>query len=61
MYLEDIYTVAVNLAGLPGISLPAGSIVKESKSLPVGIQLIGSWYQERKLLEIAKVLETILK
>jgi aspartyl-tRNA(Asn)/glutamyl-tRNA(Gln) amidotransferase subunit A len=61
MYLEDIYTVAVNLAGLPSISLPGGSIIKEGKSLPVGIQLIGSWYQEGKLLEIAKVLETILK
>lgn len=49
MYLSDIYTIAVNLAGLPGISLPAGF----SQSLPVGIQLIGSYFQEARLLNVA--------
>ena len=38
MYLSDIYTISVNLAGLPGISIPVG---KDSKGLPVGMQLIG--------------------
>ncbi|MEK7541892.1 MAG: Asp-tRNA(Asn)/Glu-tRNA(Gln) amidotransferase subunit GatA, partial [Patescibacteria group bacterium] len=40
MYLADVYTVAVNLAGLPALSLPAGHVVRENASLPVGLQLI---------------------
>lgn len=50
MYLSDIYTIAVNLAGLPGISLPVGT---DSKGLPVGMQLIGDCYQENKLIQAA--------
>jgi aspartyl-tRNA(Asn)/glutamyl-tRNA(Gln) amidotransferase subunit A len=61
MYLEDIYTAPLNLAGLPGISLPGGSVAREGKSLPVGVQLIGSWFQEEKLLGVAKFLEILLK
>ncbi len=49
MYLEDIYTVSVNLAGLPGISLPCGQI----KNLPVGLQLIGNYFDEARLLNTA--------
>ncbi len=49
MYLSDIYTIAVNLAGLPGMSIPAGFV----KGLPVGLQLIGSAFSEQKLLNIA--------
>lgn len=49
MYLEDIYTIAVNLAGLPGMSIPAGS----HNGLPIGIQLVGSDFGEAKLLNIA--------
>lgn len=49
MYLEDIYTIAVNLAGLPGISIPAGS----HDGLPIGIQLIGNDFAEAKLLNVA--------
>ena len=49
MYLSDIYTVSVNLAGLPGISIPAGF----SAGLPVGMQLIGNYFEEAKLLNIA--------
>lgn len=56
MYLSDIYTVPVNLAGLPAISLPAG----ESNGLPVGVQLIGNYFEEHKILEIAKVLEKLV-
>ena len=49
MYLCDIYTIAVNLAGLPGMSIPAGL----SQQLPVGLQLIGNYFGEAKLLNIA--------
>ena len=50
MYLSDIYTIAVNLAGLPGMSIPAGFT---ANGLPVGLQLIGNYFQEARLLNIA--------
>lgn len=49
MYLNDVYTIAVNLAGLPGMSIPAGF----DKDLPVGLQLIGSHFDEARLLNAA--------
>ena len=49
MYLSDIYTIAVNLAGLPGMSIPAGF----SAGLPVGLQLIGNYFGEGRLLNVA--------
>lgn len=49
MYLSDIYTIAANLAGLPGMSIPAGF----TDGLPVGLQLIGNYFAEAKLLNIA--------
>jgi len=49
MYLEDIYTIAVNLAGLPGISIPAGFI----NNLPVGLQIVGKDFAEAQLLNVA--------
>lgn len=49
MYLSDVYTIAVNLAGLPGISVPAGFV----NGLPIGMQLIGNFFAEAKLLNIA--------
>ena len=49
MYLSDIYTIAVNLAGLPGMSIPAG----QSNGLPVGLHLVGNYWSEAKLLNIA--------
>ena len=48
MYLEDIYTIAINLAGLPALSLPAGFI----DGLPIGLQVIGNYFSEAKLLNI---------
>jgi aspartyl-tRNA(Asn)/glutamyl-tRNA(Gln) amidotransferase subunit A len=49
MYLEDVYTLAVNLAGLPGMSVPAGFV----NHLPVGLQLIGKHFDESRLLNVA--------
>ncbi len=49
MYLSDIYTIAVNLAGLPGMSIPAGMV----DGLPVGLQLIGDYFAEGRLLNAA--------
>ena len=49
MYLEDIYTIAVNLAGLPGLSIPAGLV----NGLPVGLQIVGRDWSEGQLLNIA--------
>ena len=55
MYLSDIYTIAVNLAGLPGLSMPAGF----KNNLPVGLQLIGNFFSEAKLLNIAHQFQTV--
>ncbi len=49
MYLSDIYTIAVNMAGLPGMSIPAGFVGQR----PVGLQLIGNYFDEARLLNIA--------
>ncbi len=49
MYLNDIYTSSVNLAGLPGLSMPAGFL----NNLPVGVQIIGNYFQEARMLNIA--------
>jgi len=50
MYLSDIYTISVNLAGLPGVSIPAGF---DGKGLPVGLQIIGRYFGEERLLNVA--------
>ena len=55
MYLCDVFTSPVNLAGLPAISIPAGKIGK----LPVGLQIIGKPFEENKILEIAALFERI--
>ena len=49
MYLSDIYTIAVNLAGLPGMSLPCGF----AGGLPVGLQLVGNYFAEARILNVA--------
>jgi len=57
MYLADIYTVSINLAGLPAISVP----IKEINGLPNGLQLIGNNFEDVKLLNIAKLVENMSK
>lgn len=54
MYLGDIYTISVNLAGLPGISLPCG---KSKSGLPIGLQLIGDCFQEKNIIRAAYAFE----
>ncbi|MDO4284519.1 MAG: Asp-tRNA(Asn)/Glu-tRNA(Gln) amidotransferase subunit GatA [Eubacteriales bacterium] len=54
MYLGDIYTISVNLAGLPGISIPVGT---DSKGLPIGMQLIADCFQEKKMIRAAYTYE----
>ena len=49
MYLADIYTISTNLAGLPALSIPAGFV----KGLPVGLQIIGNYFEEARLLNVA--------
>jgi len=50
MYLSDIYTIAVNLAGLPGMSIPAGF---SNNGLPIGLQIIGNYFEEARMLNVA--------
>ncbi len=54
MYLSDIYTISVNLAGLPGISVPCGL---DGNGMPIGLQLIGDCFQEKKLFRAAYAYE----
>ena len=54
MYLADIYTISVNLAGLPGISVPCGT---DSKGLPIGVQMIANSFEEKKLIRVAYTFE----
>ena len=52
MYAADIFTVPVNLAGVPALSVPSGSVTREGKDLPVGFQLIGPHLQEEMLFAV---------
>ena len=54
MYLGDIYTISVNLAGLPGMTVPCG---KDSKGLPIGLQLIGNCFQEKNIIRAGYAFE----
>lgn len=57
MYLSDIYTTSANLAGIPGINIPVG---KDSKGLPIGLQLMAGQFHESKLLETANFIQNHL-
>ncbi|HRN00320.1 MAG TPA: amidase family protein, partial [Aliarcobacter cryaerophilus] len=58
MYLADLYTIGVNLAGLPAISLP---VAKDSEGLPIGLQLIANSYEEQTLFDGALSMEKAVK
>jgi aspartyl-tRNA(Asn)/glutamyl-tRNA(Gln) amidotransferase subunit A len=53
MYLNDIYTIGANLAGLPAISVPCGFVQEGGRDLPVGLQLVGPHFSESRLLSVS--------
>ncbi|MEK9178888.1 MAG: amidase family protein, partial [Patescibacteria group bacterium] len=57
MYLSDIFTIPVNLAGIPALSIPIGFT---EEKLPLGIQLIGNIYEESKILSVGNQIEKVL-
>jgi aspartyl-tRNA(Asn)/glutamyl-tRNA(Gln) amidotransferase subunit A len=60
MYLQDIYTIATNLAGLPGMSIPAGfSESEDGKPLPVGLQIIGNYFDEARMLNVGHAYQQV--
>jgi len=61
MYLADIFTVPVNLAGVPAISIPSGTVEREGKKLPLGMQFIAPSFGEETLFAAGKDLESALK
>jgi aspartyl-tRNA(Asn)/glutamyl-tRNA(Gln) amidotransferase subunit A len=56
MYLEDIFTLPANLAGIPGISFPAGF---DQAGLPIGMQLMAASFQEERLLQVAHAYQQV--
>jgi aspartyl-tRNA(Asn)/glutamyl-tRNA(Gln) amidotransferase subunit A len=56
-YLEDVFTIPVNLAGLPGISVPCGTVEVDGKALPVGLQIVGKALDEATVLRVAHAFE----
>lgn len=57
LYLADAYTIPASLAGLPGISVPAGFVEQEGETLPVWVQFLGNLKQEEKVLQVANIFE----
>ena len=57
MHLADIFTLAANIAGICGISVPCGFLEKEGKQLPVGLQILGKELDESTLLQVANAYE----
>jgi len=57
MYLADAYTIPASLAGLPGISVPAGFVEQDGETLPVWVQFLGNLKQEEKVLQVAHIFE----
>jgi len=60
MYMSDVMTVPSSLAGVPALSLPCGIIEEDGKKLPVGLQLIGSYFEEAKLFQVACAIEKLV-
>lgn len=60
MYVGDLMTVNLNLAGLPAVTLPCGSTVVDGVTLPIGVQMIGRAFGEADMLNIAHIFEQTL-
>ena len=56
MYLSDIFTVSINIAGIPGLSVPIGN---SAEGLPVGLQVLGNLYEETRILQLGKTIESL--
>jgi aspartyl-tRNA(Asn)/glutamyl-tRNA(Gln) amidotransferase subunit A len=59
LYMADMYTVQVNIAGLPAISVPCGFVEVDGAKLPAGLQIIGNYFDEAKILQIAYAIEKL--
>ena len=59
MYLEDIFTVTANIVGVPAISVPSGSTLRDGKKLPLGIQVIAPNFREDVAFQIGKNIENV--
>lgn len=59
MYASDVFTVSANLAGIPALAMPFGSVMRDGIPLPAGIQLIAPWFYESTLFTIGKVIERL--
>ncbi len=57
MYLSDIFTLPVNIAGLPGLSAPCGFVNQDGKDLPVGLQVLAKHFDESTMLRVAHAYE----
>jgi len=58
-YLADIFTIGANLAGIPAISVPCGTVEQDGKALPVGLQILGPHMGDKTVLQVAKTWETL--
>ena len=59
MYLSDIFTAPANIAGIPAISIPSGTVERDGKSLPLGLQLIAPHFQESVLFDAGRQFEEV--
>ncbi len=59
MYLADIFTVSANVAGVPAISIPSGTVSREDKNLPIGLQLLAPWHGEERLFNVGQKFEIL--
>ncbi len=60
-YLADLYTIPANMAGLPAISIPVGTIEDQGDSMPVGLQIMGKQRNESEVLSLAREIEKLIK
>jgi len=59
MYLSDIYTIPVNLAGIPALSVPYGTVLEDGTNFPIGVQLMAPHFEEKQLFDVGKQIEVL--